>query len=302
MKQSSTQKKQRSPEWFLKTVRNIISLIITLLMFQSLNAQHIGVQSFIMLESDMDARINYPKTDQDGRTCAIVKVVTTETGFSWDVGMIGVVDAVRRPGEYWLYLRHGTQRLTISHEKLGVLRNYHFPIPIETATVYELRLVTGRVETTVIPPELESQWLLITAEPKTALIYLNDAFEATEVLQKRMLPGTYTYRIENALYHTEAGRITVTTDKRAELNVTLKPNFGFIEVKSTPETGARVMIDGSDAGFTTNGTSQRLKSGEYTVTVIKEQYQPASQKITVKDNETTSLLPSTWRPTLPWWR
>ena len=293
MKQDSSSPPK--PDRFPKPVRFIfpkpvrfITLFIFSVVLQSLSAQHISVESFVPAINDMDARIN-PKRDQNGELAALIKVITTETGFSWEAGMLGIVATEQKVSEIWVYIPRGSQRITIKHPQLGQLRNYAYPIPIEAATVYEMRLVTGRIETTVIPPELESQWLLITAEPNTALIYLNDAFEATGVLQKRLLPGTYTYRVENNLYHTEAGRITVTSDKRAELSVKLKPNFGFIEVKSTPETGARVQINGRDAGFITNGKSEQLQSGDYTVTVIKEQFQPSSRQVTVKDNETTLL-------------
>jgi hypothetical protein len=277
------------PDRFPKPVRFSLTFLIYFLLLQSLSAQHISVESFTKLESDMDARVHHPKRDQNGELSAIIKVVTTETGFSFDGGTLGIVATEQKVAEIWVYIPRGAQRITIMHPKLGVLRNYAYPISIEAAAVYEMRLTTGRIETTVIPPELESQWLLITAEPNTALIYLDDVFEATGVLQKRLLPGTYTYRVENNLYHTEAGRISVTSEKRAELNVKLKPNFGFVEVKSTPETGARVQINGRDAGFTTNGKSEQLQSGDYTVTVIKEQFQPSSRQVTVKDNETTSL-------------
>jgi hypothetical protein len=273
----------------MNMIKQTTLLFLLLASFTTLSAQHINVESFTKLENDMDASVHHPKKDQNGEVAALIKIVTTETGFSFDGGSLGIVATEQKVAEIWVYVPRGAQRITIMHPKLGVLRNYAYPVPIEAATVYEMRLVTGRVETTVIPAELESQWLLITAEPNTALIYLDDNFEATGILQKRLLPGTYTYRIENNLYHTEAGRIAVTSDQRAELNVTLKPNFGFIEVKSTPETGARVMIDGDDAGFSTNATSQRLKSGDYTVTVIKEQFQPASRRVTVTDNETTTL-------------
>ena len=264
-------------------------LFYTLLIGGALTAQQIGVESFRMLENDMDARVHHPKKDQNGEVAALIKIVTTETGFTFDGGSLGIVATDQKVAEIWVYVPRGAQRITIQHPKLGVLRDYAYPVAIQPATVYEMRMVTGRVETTVIPAELQSQWLLITAEPNTALIFLNDAFEATGILQKRLLPGSYTYRIENNLYHTEAGIIAVTTEQRAELNVSLRPNFGFIRVNSSPETGARVMIDGNDAGFTTNGTSQRLKSGDYTVTVIKDQFQPASQTVTVRDNETTAI-------------
>jgi formylglycine-generating enzyme required for sulfatase activity len=253
-------------------------------------SQQINVQSFQLLESDMDARIVYPKNDQDGKLCAIVKVVTVETGFSFDVGMVGIVDIAYKPGEIWLYLRNGTQRITITHEKLGVLRNYFFPIPIESGMTYEMKLITARVEQVIVEPEIESQWLLIDATPNTALIFLNDQFEGSGNLQKKLMPGRYTYRIEAPLYYPEAGIINITTDNRESLEVSLNPNFGFIEVITEPESGARVLINGREAGFVSNGRSEALQSGEYTVTAIKEQFQPASGKVSLSDNETQTVV------------
>jgi formylglycine-generating enzyme required for sulfatase activity len=270
-------------------MKQTLTLLISLLMLQTLSAQHISIESFTKLENDMDARVHHPKRDQNGELSAIIKVVTTETGFAWDGGTLGIVDAVRKTGEYWLYIPRGAQRITISHDRLGVLRNYIYPIPLESATVYEMRLNTGRIETTFIPLELKSQWLLINVEPNTAMIYLDDIFESIGLLQKRLTPGTYTYRIENNLYHTEAGRITITPDEPKELTIKLRPNFGYIKVNSIPETGARVLIDGRYAGFVTNAISERLQSGDYLITLIKEQFQPSSKYISVKDSDTVTI-------------
>jgi hypothetical protein len=120
-------------------------------------SQHISVESFRMLENDMDARVNYPKRDQNGEMAALIKVITTQTGFSWEAGMLGIVTTEQKVAEIWVYVPPGSQRITVKHPRLGQLRNYAYPMPIESATVYEMRLVTGRVETTVIPAELESQ-------------------------------------------------------------------------------------------------------------------------------------------------
>jgi len=269
--------------------RILLQLAATLIFAATLTAQQISVESFRILPNDLDARVAHPQHDQNGDVAALIKIVTTETGFYWEGGMLGIVHSERKPGEYWVYVPRGAQRITIKHDDLGVLRNYAYPEPIEAATVYEMRLVTGRVETTVIPAEIESQWLLISVEPATAMIYLNDKFEATGTLSKKLMPGSYTYRAEAPLYHTEAGRFTITAAKKEELSLRLNPNYGFVEVKSTPETGARVMIDGREAGFVTNGTSDKLQSGEHTVTVVKEQFQPTSRKITVSDGQTTTL-------------
>ncbi|MGC9331963.1 MAG: hypothetical protein ACP5DZ_08840 [Bacteroidales bacterium] len=64
--------------------------IITLFFALSAPAQDIAVRSFRCLPRDMDARIAHPITDQNGDVAALIKVVTTETGFKFEAGMLGV--------------------------------------------------------------------------------------------------------------------------------------------------------------------------------------------------------------------
>ncbi|MCX6307716.1 MAG: PEGA domain-containing protein, partial [Bacteroidia bacterium] len=102
----------------------------------------IAGKSFRKLESDLTARVDEPKKDQNGDLCAIIKVVTTQTGFGWEPDGLGIVAAVPKMGEFWLYIPYGAKRLTIKHPQLGILRDYLYPLPIEKATVYELVLIT----------------------------------------------------------------------------------------------------------------------------------------------------------------
>lgn len=253
------------------------------------HGQEISVLSFVKLENDMDARVSYPQKDRDGELAALLKVVTTETGFEFDGGLLGVVKLERRTGEYWVYVPRGAAAITIKHDQLGVLRNYVYPLPIEKASVYEMKLVSGRVKVEIEQPELQSEFLLVIAEPSDALIYINDVYEATGTLQKKLQTGTYAYRVESAMYHTDTGWITVTAGQTNEKQIVLKPNYGYIQVSSFPDTGAKVLIDGMDAGFYTNGVSKRLRSGEHHVTLVKDQYQTAHKRVTVRDEDTTSV-------------
>ncbi|MEI7831549.1 MAG: hypothetical protein WCI31_17350 [Prolixibacteraceae bacterium] len=91
---------------------------------------------------DLDARVNSPLKDQNGDICALIKIVTSETGFSWDGDQLGIVKAETKTGEYWLYVPFGSKRLTIKHPKYGLLRDYLYPEPVEKACVYELVVST----------------------------------------------------------------------------------------------------------------------------------------------------------------
>ena len=51
--------------------------------FSTALGQQLSVKSFRALLNDMDARQNFREMDQNGELCAIVKVVTPESGFQF---------------------------------------------------------------------------------------------------------------------------------------------------------------------------------------------------------------------------
>lgn len=247
----------------------------------------ISVKSFRKLENDLDARVNFPIKDFSGDVSAIIKVVTTETGFTFDCGQVGIVTTVNKPAEIWVYVPYGVKRITISHPKLGQLRDWFFTQPIEKATVYEMILTSGKVITTV-DETIESQWLVINPVPVDAAIYIDNVFVKAGIYSAKYKPGSYSYRVEAPLYHTEAGKVEITESKK-EFNVILKPAFGYVIVNTEPEKDARVIIDGKTQINNSPCTSEALASGEHVVQVIKDMYQPTTQKVKVIDGQTTPM-------------
>jgi len=263
--------------------RLFITIFLISLMFNLFS--EISVKSFRKLENDMTARVDAPKIDQNGDVCAIIKIVTTQTGFVWEPDGLGIISSDWKNGEYWLYVPYGAKHLTIKHDKLGILRDYMYPLPIEKACVYEMVLTTGKVITTV-DETIESQWLVINTEPTDAAVYIENEFVKTGTYQNKIKPGSYSYRVEAPLYHSEAGKVEV-TDTKKEISVKLNPAFGYVTVNTEPEKDAKVIIDGKNLTQNTPCKSEALASGEHTVQVLKEMYQPSTQKITVTDGQTT---------------
>jgi len=264
-------------------------LFFILILGITLSAQHISVESFRMLENDMDARVNHPKRDQNGEVAALIKVITTETGFSWEAGMLGIVNTEQKVAEIWVYVPPGSQRITIKHPKLGQLRNYAYPIAIEAATVYEMRLTTARIEINILEPEAETQWLVVTSEPDGADVYIENIHKGQTPVQMELNTGTYSYRIEKPLYHSSAGRVTLTTDKRETIDTKLNPNYGYIKVTTTPESGAEITINGNKLQQTTPHTSDRMPAGEYQITVSKSMFHSETRNITIGEGKTEEL-------------
>lgn len=266
-------------------------LFMVLVMGISLaEAQQISVQSFRKLENDLSARTE-KRVDQNGDVCAIIKVVAPEQGFYFDGDGNGIVGVERKIGEYWVYVPYGSRYLTVKHDKLGVLRAYAYTERIDKACVYEMVLTTAKVVTTV-ENALTEQWLVIRVEPAEAMVYIDDVYEAaTEgVVQKYMKFGQYRYRVTAPLYRTEAGTVEVKADQKAELNIQLKPAFGYLTITSQPETGARVWVDEEEVGVTPY-KSGRLKEGKHRIRVAKNFFHPVEQEVEVTAGSTLELSP-----------
>ncbi len=253
-------------------------------------AQNISVKSFQALPTDMTARVTDPVKDQNGDKSALIRVVTTQTGFKWEAGMMGIVKAVHKTGEYWLYIPYGSKKLTIMHPQLGVLRNYLYPVPIEEAGVYELVLTTGKVTTIVTDIAAQKQWLTIKTDPPGATVYLNEEIQSKLTpFGKKLDLGRYSYRIEYAEYHNEAGFVELTADKKAQLEIELQPAFGQLHVNSQPEEGAVVVIDGKPTGKQTPCTIEHIPSGTHTLRLMKDMYAVSEQDFDINDGQTTTL-------------
>lgn len=267
-----------------------LSLLILFAVLLALPAlsQQISVESFTPLENDMTANTaGTMKKDQNGKTCALIKVVTSEKGFNFDVGILGVVATEQKVGEIWVYVPEKIRFITIAHPQLGVLRNYPIPQQVESARTYELRLVTGKVHT-VIEEAQTDQFVVFHISPADAILefdgqpLLLDAEGSASCFKPF---GKYQYRIERKDYHTEAGSVTVTAEK-ASVNVNMRPMFGWLEVNSANAgSDARVFVDGSDHGTLPLHTLQ-LGSGKHLLKIIKPLYHIFQQSVTIADNDT----------------
>ena len=251
----------------------------------------ISVKSFVKQENDLTARIDAPRKDQNGDVCAIIKVVTTQTGFTWDSDRLGIVAAIPKTGEYWIYVPFGAKRLTIQHPQLGILRDYQYPLTIEPATVYILELTTGKVEVTVTQETIGSEWVVITSEPSGADVYIDEKSTGKQTPFSMQYPlGVHTYSLSLDLYHPDAGRFELTPDAgKKKIASTLKPAFGQLKLTSSPESGATVVLNGKPMEQTTPCTIDKIKSGTYPLTVSKTLYHEKTQTVTITDGQTTNV-------------
>jgi len=269
-------------------MRYYLFLFLSVFVFQLSFGQSISVSSFQKRNNDMDARAHYPVKDQNGDLCAMLKIETTETGFVFEGGSLGIMKTERKTAEYWVYVPYGSKRISIKHDQLGILRDYMFPESIEKATVYLMKLTTATVRTIVEDAVIESQWLIIKSEPTGANVFIDDQLAGTTPFQRKYKEDEYNYRIEKNRYHTQAGKLELSGEK-VSLDVTLKPKFGDIRIASTPETGMQIYLDDENTGKTTPATLEEISSGEHNIKLQNQWYQPQTKVVTVEDEQTANL-------------
>lgn len=261
----------------------------------------IQVTSFNRMETDVTARITAPQRDQNGEVCALIRIVTTEKDLMFEPDALGIVSRENKPGEIWLYIPHGARRISIMHDKFGVLRNYFYPDIIEKATVYEMEIQIGD-GTQQTPTNTNTQLIVMRPDPATADIYIDDEKVPTEngLFTATMKKGTHTYRVESPMYAPEAGIIDLGSEQKI-MSVTLKPRFGYLEIFSLPEQDAKVYINNELAGQTPY-KSDRMPLQEYRIRIEKDFFFPMDSTVTIFAGKTSSLtfkMKSTIKPKEP---
>lgn len=269
-------------------------LLLGLLLFDALNvsAQGISVASFRRLDNDLTANIaGTMMKDQNGEVAALIKVVTTQTGFTFEGGMAGIVKTRQEAGEIWVYVPHGIQRITIKHPQLGVLRDYYFEIGIEAARTYEMVLTTGEVRT-VVTQDTGGSFLAITVTPKTASVYIDEELQENDGSGEitKLLPyGEHQYRVEAGNYLPEAGVVTIGKAKQT-LTISLKSALASLSVNSTTP-GTRIFVNEKLRG--TDKWQGSLAAGMYVIEGKLDGYHDSKTTINIgKQEAKTVTLPA----------
>lgn len=281
----------------MKRILFLLSLLISL-SFSTFS--QISIKSFELLETDLDASTYYPKKDFNHKTCAIIKVFTTQTGFSFDNGSLGIVATEQKTAEVWVYVPEGTMKLKIVHPQLGHVTNsetgdgyYWFPSGrVKSGCCYKMELVTGTVRMVVEEVKKKTGWLVFNSVPEGADIYLSEEGQAEEYIgvtpmSKKMPYGRYNFRIKKYNYHDDVG-IAVVDNTRVTMDLKLVPAFGTVMAVSVPQ-GAKVYLDGKDTGKITPCTLTEVASGNHEIRLQMPDYAPASSNVTVVDGQTANV-------------
>ena len=267
----------------------VVFLFMMCIIAMFANSQTISVSSFKLLDTDLTANTaGTTEMDQNGETAALIKVVTTQTGFTFDGGALGIVKTKQTPGEVWVYIPKGSKKISIKHPQLGVLRDYYYPTAIEAARTYEMVLNTGTVQT-IVNQARTSQYVVFQLEPANAVVELDGELLETinGVASKMKNLGTYSYRIQAPNHLLEAGSVTVDDPKNKKIvKVTLKPNFAHVTINV--DNDAEIWMNGEKKGI--GSWKGEIGAGIYEFEAKKEGYRSTSLTQEIKASPEMQMI------------
>ena len=271
--------------------RLLTYLILFLLPQAILFAEEFSVKDFFLAENDLTA--NTPGTlvkDQNGYVCALIKVETTLDDFSFDVGALGITKTQRVGGEMWVYVPYGVRRITISHPKMGVIRDYAFPVNIEKGRTYILKLNASLGNR--VYDSTKKQRMILEVYPADAKVEINGMsmpVKSNGVYDQEYSFGIYDVIVTASRYHTLRKQVEVNDPSSPHrVKLSLKPKFGWLKINGSGDEKLYI-----DSGFRnhTPGAKIELNSGTYRILLEKPLHKSYSTTVQISDSSTVSLNP-----------
>ena len=183
---------------------------------------------------------------------------------------IQIIDRTNKNGELWWYVSSNCQG-TIVIKYMGE-REINLPGKLDAKGVYEL--VLG----------VETATLLINAVPQTAVIYVDGNKIGTGYGSAAISVGSeHRYKVTCTDYIPEEDVVRTDKAEKIERQIELRPNFGYITIKSDP-SGAEVYVDDMKVGVTPY-LMKRITLGRHAVEVRKYGYESQADMVMIKVDE-----------------
>lgn len=279
----------------MRSSRLRFGLVLTVFFLSSFcHAQKISVSRFALAESDLTAQSrNTLVEDQNGDKCALIRVQTTQKGFSFDVGSAGIqkVDD-NHVGEIWVYVPFGVRHISIRHPQLGALANYDFPINIEKARTYIMEITSDKVFVNRYD-DTRKQKLRIKVVPVNSSFTLNGLnvkLSPTGEATQELSFGVYTYKVVADRYYPKEGQVEINDSVNVQTLIVndLQPIMGNLSVHSNPYN-AEVMVDGLSIPSNTALMPYAVQIGRHTVAVKCNGYKTEERDILVEQGKTIDV-------------
>ncbi|MDD6817095.1 MAG: SUMF1/EgtB/PvdO family nonheme iron enzyme [Prevotellaceae bacterium] len=267
----------------------MMMLVLLLLTALATYSQGIAVEKFEAAPEDLTANLQGTQVlDQNGDVCALIRIQTTQKGFVFDVGVLGITKTDdNKVGEIWVYVPKGVKRITIRHPQLGSLVNYPFPIEIQGARTYRMYLTTGQVHT-IIEQDDGMTYFALNVTPAKAVVMIDGVLQPLDddgALTLRLARGPHTLAIQAPGYDAYSTTFDLGKERMAK-EVVLVSALAHLSLNcATPGVGLYV-----NDQFKANGSwNGDLMPGDYLIEARKEGHYTQKQSVTLAAKEKKTI-------------
>ncbi|HIZ87638.1 MAG TPA: PEGA domain-containing protein [Candidatus Coprenecus pullistercoris] len=236
------------------------------------------------VSDDLDAKVNFPVKDRNGKLCALVKVTVINELKNPLVLSVGTTLEVvrteqRNDGEVWFYIPTEVKNLEFRCKGYEPLK-----MPVKTllrpGNVYRTTITANSTGTYVETAVVTANFLKLDVQPKGAVLYIGRTKEyeiSTRILtdgtfNMRLDYGKYYYRLEREFYETIEGTLEVDSDGSTRY-ISMTPAYSYLTINTEP-SGATVSIDGKFIGTSPVNIREKIGKGPVTIRAQKDLYYP----------------------------
>ena len=267
------------------------------------------IADFELEEEDLTARNEkYQEKDPDGDFYAIVKVKTDNPdddlkAYKFDFGTyIDVKKTEKHDDALWIWVRQGAKKISVHREGYAAINQQKLGLTIQKGCTYNMLLsaqmpeVKHRILQFKVTPANEGAIVKVKREDSNDDFELWGTVDASGGKAQRLETGVvYLYEVTAEHYDKTEGRIMLTndTDNYVE-TVTLKPNFGFLEVADEHGiVGAEIIVNDRKIGTVPYTAKDRWDvRDDYRIMISAgELYKTFNGTFSIKKGETTRLTP-----------
>ncbi|MBN2602126.1 MAG: PEGA domain-containing protein, partial [Candidatus Marinimicrobia bacterium] len=238
----------------------------------------------------------------------LMQQFTTKKGLA--LGSGSVMMGQSKLGKVKLILSESNVQLIIDGESRGYIPRNEIPIQlsegIHTITITKegfrqwsetINVISNSItERTIkleqigesVQTKLDWSFLTIRTEPENATVIIDGIEYGQTYFDGKVNPGKHTLLLSRPLYYDLIKEIELTPGEMLNLTETLHPNFGSVEINTTP-LEATVMIDDKIETNKTPLMIPRLQSGQHELRISYPEYRDYTATILVDDNKTSSL-------------
>lgn len=263
-------------------------------------------REFTFMEEDLDARVNFPEKDRNGKLCALIKVtVINELKNPLTLSIGTTLEVVRmedrKNGEVWFYIPAEARNLEFRCRGYQPIK---IPVPfrLNPGGVYRITITANTIGTYIQSAVITSNYLKVNINPENAVFSIGRTQEyeiASRILNDGNFSmlldyGEYYYKIEHEFYKTMTGTLKVDSDVSIKY-IEMEPAYSYLDVNTIP-SGADIQVNGKFIGVSPLKIPGRLKEGEISIRAYKDMYYPVETTVhipgdTLRHSTTIPLQP-----------